>query len=414
MSAGRLSMALAAVIVLAVLGVAGCGSSSSDDSAIQAGSRTVTVYSSLPLLGSSRRQSEDMVNAIKLALDEAHGRAGALAVNYVSLSSAPRGARDWTSDQVLENARRAVKDPNTIAYIGDLDSSATALSLPLLNEGGVLQISSSSTYLGLTEATGGRKGEPERFYPSGQRTFGRVVPADNIQAAALVAYMKAQGVKSVAILDDRDLYGTGIADEVAQVAKEQGLEVLSESGIDGLNGNLTQPAAQVAQSGADAFFFGGGTDTGAARVFTAVAHADPTALLFGPDAVAESAFTQAIAPAVQRRMRITTPTLQPSLLPPAGARFESAFRAKFGRAPEPYAIYAYDAMGAALQAITAAGAKGNDRAAVIKAFFAIRNRHSALGTYSINANGDTSLSTYSGRRVQSSKLVFDKVLKVRT
>jgi len=366
------------------------------------------------LLGSSRRQSEDMVNAIKLALDEAHGRAGQLAVNYVSLSSAPRGAHDWTSDQVLENARRAVKDPNTIAYIGDLDSSATALSLPLLNEGGVLQISSSSTYVGLTEATGGRKGEPERFYPSGLRTFGRVVPADNIQAAAIVAYMKAQGVKSVAILDDRDLYGTGIADEVAQVAKDQGLAVLSESGIDAAKDDLTQPAAQVAQSGADAFFFGGGTDTGAARVFTAVAHADPTVLLFGPNAVRGDGLH-----AVDRSGRAAPHAGHDpdAAAEPAAAR-GGALRVRLPGQVRPRARARRDLRlrrdGAALQAITDAGAKGNDRAAVVKAFFAIRNRHSALGTYSIDPNGDTSLSTYSGRRVQGAKLVFDKVLKVRT
>jgi branched-chain amino acid transport system substrate-binding protein len=132
-------------------------------------------------------------------------------------------------------------------------------------------------------------------------------------------------------------------------------------------------------------------------MYTAVAAADPRVLLFAPDAVAQEAFAQSLRPAVQRRMRITSPALQPSRLPPAAARFRATFRAKFGRQPEPYALYAYEAMQAALQA-----------------FFAIRNRRSPLGTYSIDRNGDTSLSTYAGRRIERSRLVYDKVLKVQT
>ncbi|MDQ3849553.1 MAG: branched-chain amino acid ABC transporter substrate-binding protein, partial [Actinomycetota bacterium] len=115
-----------------------------------------------------------------------------------------------------------------------------------------------------------------------------------------------------------------------------------------------------------------------------------------------------------RRVRITSPALQPRLLPPAARAFAATFRRTFGRAPEPYAIYAYEAMRVTLRAIRDAGAKDIDRRAVVDAFFAVRDRRSVLGTYSIDAAGDTSLSTYTGRRVRGSRLVFDRVLKVRT
>src|SRR5215216_1836383 len=45
----------------------------------------VTAYSSLPLQGPSRPQSVAIVNGIRLALEEAGGRAGAFRVRYVSL-----------------------------------------------------------------------------------------------------------------------------------------------------------------------------------------------------------------------------------------------------------------------------------------------------------------------------------------
>ena len=50
---------------------------------------------------------------------------------------------------------------------------------------------------------------------------------------------------------------------------------------------------------------------------------------------------------------------------------------------------------------------------MIRAFHAIRNRRSVLGTYSIDASGDTSLSSFAGNRLRGSRLVLDKVLQVR-
>ena len=60
------------------------------------------------------------------------------------------------------------------------------------------------------------------------------------------------------------------------------------------------------------------------------------------------------------------------------------------------------------------GDKGNDRQAVIDAFFKIKDRDSVLGKYSIDENGDTTLSDYGGDKVEGGKLVFDKVIKAQT
>jgi branched-chain amino acid transport system substrate-binding protein len=399
--------------VVAGVALAGCGGESSDDGAPQSGSRTVTIYSSMPLHGPERESSQDMVNAIKLALQDAGGTAGALSVTYVSLDSSTREDATWTSDRVLDNARTAVRDINTIAYIGDRDSAATALSLPLTNEGDVLQVSPTSAYDGLTRAGGVRTGEPERFYPSGKRTFGRLVPADHVQASALVGYMKAEGVHSLAMLGDRELDGGGLADQVSKAAIAQGITVVDKGRIDARKRNLAGHAQDIAATGADAFLFAGDSAGGAARIVTAVAAAAPRMQLFGPAAVADPSFVSALRPAVAGRMRITTPLLPPRLLPPSARTFRARFAAAFGRAPAPEALFAYESAHAIVASIRAAGAKGNERAAVIRAFHEIRDRRSILGTYSIDRDGDTSLSTFAGNRLRGSRLLLDKVLKVR-
>jgi len=408
-----LRAAIACVLGVLVLGGAasGCGDDGKRTSGVENGPDTLTIYSSLPLQGPDRARARDMVNAIKLALQEAGGKIGPFAITYVSLDSAETGATTWTGDKVLDNARQAVRDLNAIAYIGDRDSAATALSVPLTNEGNILQVSPSSTYDGLTRRSR-RQGEPDRFYPTGERTFGRVVPADHVQASALIGYMKVLGARSLALLADRAIYGGGLADEIEKAAARQKIKVYERGRIDALKDDLSGPARKVAETGADAFLFAGTTDTGAAEIFKAVAAAAPRMQLFGPAAVADQAFARALPAAVQRRMHVTTSALPPRLLPAAARTFRDRFRKTFGRQPAPEALQAYEAAGAVLHSIGAAGEKGNDRRAVTKAFFSIRDRESVLGRYSIDQSGDTSLSRYAGNRVRGDEFVLDKLLEV--
>ena len=56
---------------------------------------------------------------------------------------------------------------------------------------------------------------------------------------------------------------------------------------------------------------------------------------------------------------------------------------------------------------------GDDRQAVIDAFFATNGRESPLGTYDIDADGDTTLSDYGGHKAEGGKLVFNKVIKAQ-
>jgi branched-chain amino acid transport system substrate-binding protein len=404
--------ALACIAFAAVVALGGCGDTATGDKP-KDGANALTLYSSLPLHGRDRDRSRDMVNAIKLAMQEGRGKVGDFSVTYVSLDSSTTEEGTWTRDRVFENARQVVRDQNAIAYIGDLHSAATALALPLINEGHILQVTPSSTYDGLTRPGGSRKGEPERFYPSGKRTFGRILAPDHVQASALTGYMMEEGVKRLTILHDRGLYGGGMAEQLERAAERRGVEVLDSDRIDAREGDLSAEAKDVASDEADAFFFAGETDAGAARIFNAVAAADPDMLLFAPAAVVSRALVRDLSSTASRRMRITTSTLSPNLLPHPARAFRERFRTAFGREPAADALLAYEAAKVVLRSIKNAGERGNHRNAVVDEFFKIRNRRSVLGRYSIDDYGDTSLSTYAGNLIRGSRLVLDKVLKVR-
>ena len=413
------SLAASSCLVTALaFTVAACGSDSSSSGGSStsggSGSTSLTIYSSLPLQGDSRPQSESVVNGEKLALQEAGGKVGKYTIKYVSTDDATAAAGKWDPGQVSANARKAAQDKSSIVYLGEFNSGATAISLPILNEANILQISPSNTYEGLTRAKGADKGEPDKYYPSGKRTYGRVVPADHIQGAAQATYQKDLGCTKTYILNDKEVYGKGIATQVSDSAKLVGLQIVGNDGIDTKAANFRTLAQKVKASGADCMFFGGITQNKGVQVFKDVNAVNPTMKLFGPDGVAESPFASKLPVAVQKLTYITNPTLDPKLYPPAAQDFFKTFKEKFGKDPEPYAIYGYEAMKVALLAIQNAGDKGNDKQAVIDAFFKIKNRDSVLGKYSIDSGGDTTLSDYGADKVVDGKLVFDKVIKAKT
>jgi branched-chain amino acid transport system substrate-binding protein len=111
--------------------------------------------------------------------------------------------------------------------------------------------------------------------------------------------------------------------------------------------------------------------------------------------------------------KCTIATLDPKAFGPEGKKFFKDYAAKYNVAsPDPYAIYGYEAMALMLDAIKRASAAGTvTRQSVVDQIFQTKNRSSVLGTYSIDQNGDTSLTDYGLYKIVNGKLTFGQVLK---
>jgi hypothetical protein len=157
MAAQARRRSLVVALALATASFAGCGTSK--DEGISGGGkvigRTVTVYS---LTTDPAGSNRDFVDAEKLALADAGGRAGALSVNFTSLDLGG-------SDEKLEAqaARRAINDPQIIAAIVD----ATNVTVPLFNAAGILQVA--------TSGDPSLASDPQAL-PSGKRTVSTAPP----------------------------------------------------------------------------------------------------------------------------------------------------------------------------------------------------------------------------------------------
>jgi branched-chain amino acid transport system substrate-binding protein len=409
--------ALSCLTAAMAMGVAACGGdddSGGGSSSSSGGSKTVNVYSSLPLQGASRPQSEDVIKGIKLALKQKSQKCGDFGVKYTSLDDSTAAAGKWEAGQTSANARKVAQDDNAVAYLGEFNSGGSAISIPITNEAGILQVSPANTAVGLTKSLGAEPGEPDKYYPTGERTYGRVVPADFIQGAAQAQLMKDLGVKSVYVLDDAEVYGKGVAKNTQASAEKLGIKVAGTDSWDGKAANYRALASKIKATGADAVFTGGIIDNNAPQLYKDLNAAMPDAQLFGPDGVATVDFTKDIPDKVQKQTHMTVATVPPDELPAKGKQFYKDYEAASGEPQDeidPYAIFGYEAMGVVCDAIAKGG---DDRKAVIDAFFATKGRQSPLGTYDIDKDGDTTLSDYGAYKAVGGKLAFDKVIKTDT
>ena len=418
----RRTPAIAALAAAAALAVAGCSSSGSSSSSAGGGSsssssgNTVDIYSSLALQGANISQTVPLVNGIKLALAQAGGKAGQWTVNYQSLDDSTAAAAKWDPGQTAANARKVATDPKAVYYIGEFNSGASEVSVPILNQAGLPQVSPANTYVGLTtNLPGSAPGEPQKYYPTGTRTYLRIVPIDSIQAASGLIAMKQAGCTKVAIANDKEAYGGGLATLLELEKSSYGVTIVSNTGIDVNAPNFRSYASTIKGQGADCFYFAGITANGAVQITKDVNSAIPKAKIFGGDGVCSDTYTAAakggVPASIDPLIECTVATRDLASYP-GGKDFLAAYKAKYGTAnPDPYAIYGYEVMKLGLDTIAKLGAQGNSKSAVLHALFTTTQRNSVLGTYGFDKNGDTTLKAYGLYKVGSNgELVFDQTI----
>ena len=224
--------------------------------------------------------------------------------------------------------------------------------------------------------------------------------------------MDALGVRKVYVLDDQDPFEIPLAELVAGDAERAGIVVAAHDSLDTTPGSaFGGEVAKIVKSRAEAVFFAGGTGAGTVALWRQLHNADPGLLLLGSNALVSESFTSEIG-AAGASTYMTTPVLPVADYPPSAARVLADYRRRFGGEPEAYALYGYEAMSVVLGSISEAGLHGNDRRTVIDRFFATRNRNSVIGRYSIEPDGETTLSSYGSDRVVEGRPVFYRVFDV--
>lgn len=403
---------LAGVLVAALAALSACGVAR-DAPGSRIHGKLLTIYASVPLRGLSGVSGEAAVSGARLALAQLHGRIGEYQVVLKVLDDTTVARGGWDPGQTTMNAHIAVLDPTTIAYLGELNSGASAVSIPPLNRAGIAQVSPTSSAVGLTTSgPSAFPGEPQKYYPTGVRTFARVVPNDMVQANAQVRVQRSMGCQSTYVLNDGEVDGADAARSFAVAAHAAGLALAGFQAFPRKATSYTALASGVAKTNPGCILISADTESGAALLTTQLAAAMPNVKIFGTAGLAEPTYTDpaqgGIPLAIDPRVLLTAPSLSLAQYPTSARAFTAAYQRRYGPV-EPDSIFGYEAMSLLLNAIargTDGGTEPAVRSAVRTALFDTRDRRSVLGKYSIDANGDTTLRRYGVYAIADGRLVF--------
>jgi branched-chain amino acid transport system substrate-binding protein len=309
------------------------------------------IFASLPLRGPAGAAGRDIVRGAELAL----ARSANHGVELVTLDA----SGDDRDARAVVNARRAAADADAVASLGDFHSSQVMRTAPILADAGLLEVAPGATYTGL-----------------GGPTLVRLMPDDRALAHGIAGWVAGAGPRSVLVIHDHDDgYGVPVGGMCLRALRDAGLDAGARPVWDDDEPISDDPA------GAEAVLYAGVAGSGAVTLWRDLHRHDPARWLLATDGLAVEWFARELDPEAAARTRLFT-----------------AQRA-------PWGFYGYEAAALILDAV--AEARG-DRAGVVATARATRDRDSALGRYSIDAEGLTTAAADGVLAIVDGEIVWER------
>lgn len=363
-------------------------------------SPTVAVVSSLP---HNVRRSAGQLRGLKLALNEVDGKVGDTKVEILDWDDGQDDS--WSAVRESENAKNALARANVVAYYGPFNSGAAKVSLPILNEGGLLQVSGTVTWPGLTKP-GFALGEPAKFYPAGNRHFFRVTPTDAIQGPAAALFLRGLGRQTIAVLSDEGVFGIGAARLFLMRARDIGMKIVYEDVIHSESvSDMT--ITKILQLAPDAVYVGSDDNKGLRDIYTGLRSKGYKGTFIGAEFRGTN-FEKIILPEDTEVYTTTPGVAARDQKNSRAAEFLQKYINLYHEEPDAYAVFAYESMRMILEAIRVGG---NSRSGVLAAFRNIKDFDTVFGPANFDSRGDIENNMTSVFRFNTNKWDFVRVIE---
>jgi branched-chain amino acid transport system substrate-binding protein len=271
--------------------------------------------------------------------------------------------------QAEEAARRFVADLAVMGVVGHKNSGPSAVTGPIYQAAGLVQITPSSTNPQLSRQD--------------YNTFFRLCAHDSVQGQVAAQYaVRVLAARRVAVIHDQTDYGRPLAEVVQAAVQEEQAEVVLFEGITEGETDFSPTFARIRQVAPDMVYFAL-TEIESSILARQLRAAGVTALLFGTDGSRESQFLPLAGEAAEGVYQTYAGTDPASA--PHGQRFVSEFEAGFGPVPV-YGLEVYDAANLLIAAITQAGRP--DRQRVLEAMRNMPDFIGVTGPIQFEPNGD--------------------------
>jgi branched-chain amino acid transport system substrate-binding protein len=418
------SIAAAALLVAVLAGCGGSDSSTTTSANLQGvqtpacgdvqyggeGTPQGLIVSDLPMRGDSAERSRQQVDAIRLELEQNDWKAGPTTVAFQACDDSIEKTGLWDPATCRTNAHAYADDPKVLGIIGTYNSGCAAEEIPILNKADLVMISPGNTAVCLTEPSPlCESGQPDSLYPTGKRTYARVVPNDAFQGAALAEFAKSEGSKQPFVLYAKDdPTSLGQAANFRAAAEDIGLQLAGYASWDPKAKSYASLFKTVKGSPADGVVLAGLTEENGAQVIN-----DKVAALGSNEeepVIAFDGFAQQAtiddAGADSKGMFTSLPGRAPDKLTGDGATLVSDLEDEIGDQPvEQFAPPAGEAAAVLTDAIAAAGPH---RAGIVKAVFATRGG-GIIGRYRLEPSGDPDVGPITVLRAGSSFTPFREI-----
>jgi branched-chain amino acid transport system substrate-binding protein len=332
----------------------------------QLGPRTVKIGVAGPMTGSDAKQGQDILNGVKLAVQEWNDRGGLLGKRIEVL---------WEDDR--SDPKEAVAVANklvnlgAVAVVGHYGSSCSIPASAVYYEAGVVQITPSST-------------NPDLTLREKRSTIFRACGRDDQQGAMAAQFVReVLKRKRVAVIDDKTTYGQGLAREFE---KNLGFAPAAYEHIARGDKDFSAVLTKIKPLNPEVLYFGGYYSE-AGLLVTQMRRLGLRAVFISGDATIEQEFLKIAGRDAEGSYLSYGPDFDQL---ESARKFLADYRAAYGDVG-PYSLYAYDAANVMLKSIEIAGtAEGRKMAEAIHS----NVFNGARGSLEFDENGDLKNSPY--------------------
>lgn len=294
-----------------------------------------------------------------------------------------------------------------LGVVGPFNSNVAKAEIPLSNSLQIGLVSPSNTNPTLTKGAVAltlRRAHPDKT------AYFRVCTTDDVQGPAGATYeVSTLKVRSAYVIDDNETYGKGVADAWDERFRELGGTILGHDHITKGQQDFHALLTRAAGLHPDVVFYGGTTSTGGGLIRKQMPDSGLGGVIYaGADGIQDAEFLN-IAGSAAENSYATVAAVNIQKLP-SGAQFLKEYESTYHAPVGPYSASAYVAAMAIINAVAeaakAGGGKMPARDQVLDQLRNTKNLKSIIGTYSFDANGDTTARIISFWVVKNGKWTF--------
>ena len=358
---------------------------------------TIDIGSDLPTSGADASSGLPTQYGAQFAVTQA-GTVKGFTLNFVPLDDAVNGKHDPTKG--AQNVQQFISDSKLLGMVGPFNSGVAAAEIPVANQAPLAMISPSNTnecltlafdycqkYAGYTAAS---------LRPTGKNNYFRIASNDTFQGPAMADFaFDTLGLKTIAVWDDQEPFGLGVANNFAKEFTKKGGTVVARQGFDTsakpdfhtwLN-RAKAAGAQAIYAGATSASYGCIPRQESQGIFA------PDSYYLGPDGIGDGQCVKDSGTMANDHMyasqgvadAASNPTAATTIAAYKAAHPNPADTAAYTFAAYDCAAILIDAIG---RAIDANGGNMPTRQQVVDAMAKTSNFQGLTGTYTLNAAGD--------------------------